>query len=206
MNVADLNNLDFSDLGSWPGPAKMITAAIVCVAILGSAYWFDTQHQLNDLDQAERQEADLKLQFETKQHKAANLEKYRQQMKEMEDNFGTLLRQLPGKTEVAGLLEDISQTGLAAGLEFQLFKPESEIRREFYSELPINMKVTGTYHEFGTFVSDIAALPRIVTVHDFAMTPVGVARGKNGGKDQGPPLLSMQVTAKTYRYIEEGGQ
>ncbi len=206
MNLADLNNLDFSDIGSWPAAAKAIATVLVCVAILGSAYWFDTQDQLKALDKAQRQEADLRQQFETKQHKAANLDKYRQQMKEMEENFGTLLRQLPGKTEVAGLLEDISQTGLAAGLEFQLFKPGSEIPREFYAELPINMKVTGTYHEFGKFVSDIAALPRIVTVHDFAIVPVGGAKSKNAKGEEGPPLLSMQVTAKTYRYIEEEGQ
>ena len=135
--------------------------------------------------------------FTGKAHQAANLPAYRAQMEEMKRSFGTMLRQLPSKTEVAELLVDISQTGLESGLEFELFKPEKEKPAEFYAELPIKIKVTGRYHQFGQFVSDVAALSRIVTLHDFTIAPLKVQ-----GKE--PDALTMEVTAKTYRYLEEG--
>ena len=192
MNLSELNNLDFNNIGNWPVAAKAVAIVVVCAAVLGLGYWQDTQVQLQDLDSARRQETKLKQEFERKQAKAASLDAYKRQMKEMEESFGTMLRQLPSKTEVADLLVDITQTGLASGLEFDLFKPQNEQPKEFYAELPITVKVEGDYHQLGTFVSGIAALPRIVTLHDISISQ----GGKKGG-------LVMQAVAKTYRYLDE---
>jgi type IV pilus assembly protein PilO len=148
-----------------------------------------------DLDQARADEQDLLKTFDEKQRKAANFEAYKSQLKEMERSFGAMLRQLPGRTEVPNLLVDISQTGLAAGLEEKLFQPAGEVRKDFYAELPIKIRLTGSYHEFGNFVSGIATLPRIVTLHDITIVPAG--------KDAGPDDLVLDVTAKTYRYLDE---
>ena len=150
------------------------------------------------LQKAEADEADLRTQFENKQQRAANLDAYKAQLAEMERTFGAMLRQLPGKTEVPNLLVDISQTGLAAGLSEKLFQPGPEKSNGFYAELPIKIRLVGSYHQFGAFVSGIAALPRIVTLHDIQISPVNE---KNGGYDD----LTMDVTAKTYRYIEDEG-
>lgn len=188
LNI-DLNSLDFENVGSWPPLVKAISILLLCAATLGAGYYFDTQHEWQRLENTRKKEQDLKREFETKQAKAANLDAYRAQMKEMEESFGTMLRQLPSKTEVADLLVDITQTGLASGLEFELFQPRGENPREFYAELPISLRVTGTYHEFGEFVSGIAALPRIVTLHDIDIN----------GQDS----LVMNATAKTYRYLDE---
>lgn len=193
MKLADLQALDFQNVGNWPTPAKAVAVALVFVAVLGAGYWFDTSDQW-DILQAERaKEDELKQTFEFKQAKAANLDVYKLQLAEMKQSFGTLLRQLPSQAEVADLLVDISQTGLASGLEFELFKPEAEIHKDFYAELPIMIKVTGNYHQFGNFVSGIAALPRIVTLHDATLSPLA---NKNN-------RLSMEITAKTYRYIAD---
>jgi type IV pilus assembly protein PilO len=146
------------------------------------------------LDRAERQELELRATFEDKQRRAANFDAYREQLAEIERDFGAMLRQLPGRTEVPNLLVDISQTGLAAGLEEQLFQPMGEIQREFYAELPIRIRLSGSYHELGEFVSGIAGLPRIVTLHDIAITPVSP-----DAYDE----LTLDVTAKTYRYLDE---
>ena len=189
MKLAELQNLDFSDVSGWPLVAKAAAILAICIAVLAAGFWFDTKNQLAELDKLVAQEPELKKTFETKQHKAANLDEYKAQLEEMERSFGAMLRQLPGKTEVAELLVDISQAGLANGLQFELFKPQNEKPAEFYAELPITIRVTGTYHEFGNFVSDVAALPRIVTLHDFSITPSG-------------DKLVMDVTAKTYRYLE----
>lgn len=189
MKLSELQNLDFSDVSGWPLPAKMAAVVAICVAVLAAGFWFDTRNQLEDLEKLRAQEPQLKKTFEAKQHKAANLDEYKAQLEEMERSFGAMLRQLPSKTEVAELLVDISQAGLANGLQFELFKPQDEKPAEFYSELPITIRVTGHYHEFGRFVSDVAALPRIVTLHDFSITPSG-------------DKLVMDVTAKTYRYLE----
>jgi type IV pilus assembly protein PilO len=151
------------------------------------------------LQKAEADELDLRSQFENKQQRAANLDAYKAQLGEMERSFGAMLRQLPGKTEVPNLLVDISQTGLAAGLQEKLFQPGSEKSNGFYAELPIKIKLVGSYHQFGAFVSGIAALPRIVTLHDIQITPVN--EKEKGGYDN----LTMDVTAKTYRYIEDEG-
>lgn len=199
IDLEQLKSLDFNDVGSWPTAAKAIAIAIVSVAVLFAGYWFDTRQQLEVLEQAEQKEAELKETLRTKQVKVVNLDVYRQQMAEMERSFGAMLRQLPSKTEVADLLVDVSQAGLANGLEFELFKPLAEVPAEFYAELPIDLKVTGHYHDFGKFVSDVAALPRIVTLHDIAITV-----GKSDAKDKGPAELVMTAQARTYRYLEDG--
>lgn len=191
MNLSDINNLDLNNIASWPQPARVFIVALVFVAVLGLGYWLDIKDQRATLQKAEAQETELRQTFEVKVRKAANLAAYEQQLVEMKESFGAMLRQLPNKTEVAELLVDISQTGLAAGLEFELFKPQSEVPKEFYAELPISIRVKGSYHEFGNFISGVAALPRIVTVHD-----INIAPQKDGE-------LSMDILAKTYRYLDE---
>ena len=204
MNLAELKeqlqSLDIKDVGNWPVVIKGGAIAIICAVVLAAGVWFDTRNQFDELEQARKKEDTLKADFAQKQHKAANLAVYKQQMEEMKRSFGTMLRQLPSKTEIAELLVDISQTGLSNGLEFELFKPEAEVPEDFYAVLPIKIKVTGDYHEFGKFVSDVAVLPRIVTLHDIDITP------SKGDKNNDGNHLVMEVTAKTYRYLEEGGQ
>lgn len=192
INLSDYRNLDLNNVGGWPLPAKAGLIILLCAGVLGLGYYFDTQEQQLRLEQVREVENNLKQEFEKKQAKAASLEDYKLQMKEMEESFGTMLRQLPSKTEVADLLVDITQTGLATGLDFSLFQPRNEIPKEFYAELPITLEVSGSYHQFGEFVSGVAALPRIVTLHD-----ISIRTGKGGD------ALSMQATAKTYRYLEE---
>jgi len=196
MNLADLNNLDLdpNNIGSWPVTARIMVVVLLCVAILFAGYYFDTSDQLLNLDQADAKENTLKQELESKQAKAANLDAYKEQMKEMERSFGALLQQLPGKTEVADLLVDISRVGIISGLEFEYFKPEAEAPKEFYAELPIKIRVRGTYHQFGNFVSGTAALSRIVTLHDIA-----ISNSKKGGDGR----MTMEATAKTYRYLDE---
>jgi type IV pilus assembly protein PilO len=191
MKDIDLSNLDLSSVGAWPMPVKAALIAVVCIIVLALGYFLDTQKQLDTLERNRGEETTLKKDFESKQAKAANLDAYKKQMEEMKQSFGAMLRQLPSKTEVEDLLVDISQTGLASGIEFQLFKPEAERQIDFYAELPITMKMAGTYHEFGRFVSGIAALPRIVTLHN-----ISISGDKSGG-------LTMDVQAKTYRYLDE---
>src|SRR5262245_11002332 len=165
--VEQLRTLDKRDIGRWPFLFRALLIGLIFLGVTVVATWyFVWQQQRPTLLRAEQEELDLRQTFTQKQAKAANFERYRQQLKDMERTFGAMLRQLPGKTEVPSLLVDISQTGLAAGLEEKLFQPANEVRRDFYAELPIKIRLTGSYHEFGTFVSGIAALPRIVTLHD----------------------------------------
>jgi type IV pilus assembly protein PilO len=201
MNFMDqLRTLDPRDVGRWPLPVRGFFILLIFVVCAGLAwYLFVWDDDRPILQKAEADEIDLRSQFESKQQRAANLDAYRAQLGEMERSFGAMLRQLPGKTEVPNLLVDISQTGLAAGLQEKLFQPASEQSKGFYAELPIKIRLVGTYHEFGTFVSGIAALPRIVTLHDIQITPV------TGEKGSGYDNLTMDVTAKTYRYIEDEG-
>ncbi len=194
MDLSELNDLTLDNIGEWPAVIKGILVLIVCGAIIGAGYYYHMKDQYLALENVEKEEQALRHEFERKQAKAVNLDAYREQLKEMEESFGAMLRQLPDKTEVAALLVDVSQTGLAAGLEFELFQPMPEIKRDFYAELPIKIRVVGDYHEFGEFVSGLAALPRIVTVHD-----VKISRRKDSDK------LVMEATAKTYRYLEEAG-
>lgn len=198
MNFFDqLRTLDPRDPGRWPLAMRGFFIGVIfliCTAI--AWYMLVWTEDRPRLQKAEAQEQDLRAQFETKQQRAANLDAYKAQLAEMERSFGAMLRQLPGRTEVPNLLVDISQTGLAAGLQEKLFQPAPEINKGFYAELPIKIELVGSYHEFGKFVSGIAALPRIVTLHDISIEPV---TGKNAGFDN----LTMDVTAKTYRYIED---
>jgi type IV pilus assembly protein PilO len=190
----DLNDLDLSNIARWPAAARVVVILFIMGGVIFLGYWFHVKDQMVVLQQAEEKEANLKVIFEKKAQQAANLEAYEQQLAEMRESFGAMLRQLPNKTEVADLLVDVSQTGLASGLEFELFKPGAEIPQEFYAVLPINIRVIGTYHEFGDFVSGVAALPRIVTLHNIDIKKRG--KGDNA-------LLVMNMTAKTYRYLEE---
>ena len=190
MNM-NLNELDLADVARWPTAARAVVILFLMGGVIFLGYWFHTKDQLVDLESAENKEEGLKVIFETKAKQAANLEAYEKQLEEMRESFGAMLRQLPNQTEVADLLVDVSQTGLASGLEFELFQPRAEAPREFYAELPISIRVIGGYHEFGDFISGVAALPRIVTIHD-----VSISRTGSGN-------LGMNLTAKTYRYIEE---
>jgi type IV pilus assembly protein PilO len=201
MNFIDqLRTLDPRDVGRWPLAVRgffVLLIFLVCSAF--AWYMFVWNDDRPVLQKAEADELDLRSQFENKQQRAANLEAYKAQLGEMERSFGAMLRQLPGKTEVGNLLVDISQTGLASGLQEKLFQPAGEQGKGFYAELPIHIRLVGSYHEFGNFVSGIAALPRIVTLHDIQITPVDASKG--GSYDN----LIMDVTAKTYRYIEDDG-
>ncbi len=196
MNLSDINSLDINSAGNWPAPIKAVAIVLLCLGVAGAGYWFDTKDQLASLAKVEQLETEKKQIFESKQRKAANLEPLREQLEEMKQSFGAMLRQLPNQAEIDALLVDISQTGLASGLEFDLFQPQNESQAEFYAVKPIKIKVTGTYHEFGEFVSGVAALPRIVTQHDITIRP------KPGEEDE----LVMDATAKTYRYLEEQGK
>ena len=199
MNLQELNDLDFSNIGQWPTPIKLVIVLIVSAICGVAGYYLDTQKQIKVLTKTEAKELTLRSTFEEKQSKAANLDAYKSQLEEMRQSFGTMLRQLPNKTEVAELLVDVSQTGLASGLEFELFQPEAEIPKEFYAELPIKVKVKGRYHEFGGFISGLAALPRIVTIHNITIGP-STASSKS---DDSPDMLVLEATAKTYRYLDE---
>ncbi|KRT54094.1 type IV pilus inner membrane component PilO [endosymbiont of Ridgeia piscesae] len=198
MNLQELNELDFNNIGQWPMVVKLILVLIVCVLVGAVGYYVDTEKQLKKLKQVEQKELKLRDEFVEKQSKAANLDAYKKQLEEMKQSFGAMLRQLPNKTEVADLLVDVSQTGLAAGLEFELFKPQGEVPREFYAELPIKIKVNGYYHEFGDFISGLAALPRIVTIHN---VNISHRKRRTAGADDG--RLILEATAKTYRYMNE---
>lgn len=194
-SVAELKAFDWNDLsdpetvGVWPGPVKLVLAILLFVACLGGGYWFHIKKLQADLAAVTAQETTLRNDLESKAVLAANLEAYRAQMIEMEESFGVLLGRLPGQTEVPGLLDDITFTGLGSGLELSNIQLESEIAQEFYIELPINISVVGSYHDFGAFVSGVASLSRIVTLHDF-----NISAGANRGE------LTMRITAKTYRY------
>ncbi|MCG8324536.1 MAG: type 4a pilus biogenesis protein PilO [Thiotrichales bacterium] len=195
MTLDELNSLDFQNMGNWPMPVKIALIVLICGGIGFLAYSQDIKGLREAIAKLEQTEIEKIEVLERKQKKAANLQALKEQMKEMKQSFGDMLRQLPDKTEVAGLLVDISQTGLSAGLEFELFKPNKEQPKEFYVELPINLKVNGDYHEFGEFVSGVAALPRIVTAHNIRIER---EKGKQDNKK-----LSMSAIAKTYRALEE---
>ena len=193
--LEELQSLDPRDPGRWPlairASAVGLFFIVLTVAFIYFFVWDDQRPELQRREDAEQQ---LRNEFRTKHAKAVNLDIYKQQLKDIERSFGALLRQLPGKTEVPNLLVDISQTGLSAGLEEKLFQPQSEQKKDFYAELPIKIRLTGSYHQFGQFVSGIAALPRIVTLHDIQITTAGKDAYDN---------LTLELTAKTYRYLDE---
>ncbi|MBS1200545.1 MAG: type pilus assembly protein PilO [Proteobacteria bacterium] len=198
-----LRNLDARDVGRWPFLFRALAVALVFVIVTGLLVWqFVYRGNVPDLRAAEAEQRSLWATFDQKQRKAANLEAYRQQLDEIERSFGAMLRQLPGRTEVPSLLVDISQSGLAAGLQEKLFQPGQETRRDFYAELPIKIRLTGGYHEFGEFVSGVAALPRIVTLHDIQISQA-TGRGSTRGTAAPTDALTLDLTAKTYRYLEE---
>jgi type IV pilus assembly protein PilO len=193
MTLDDLKNIDINNLGSWPVPIKIGGILVVCAIVLFAGFWFLIQGELEQYSEAQLKEEGLRETYMNKKALAINLPAYKEQMEEMEQTFGSLLRQLPNTTEVPDLLVDITQAGLGRGLEFALFRPEKELPKDFYAEMPISVEVRGTYHELAQFVSDVAALPRIVTFGDIAIS---------AGKDN---KLTMSAKAKTYRYMEEGG-
>ena len=197
FDINDLGNLSADDLkkiGTAPLAVKIPIIAVLCVALAAAVYFLNTTKQKIQLEKVAQEEKTLRQVFTAKQSKAANLEAYKQQLEEMKTSFGTLLRQLPNQTEIETLLTDISQTGISAGLEIEYFKPEGLRPREFYSEYPIKLKVTGRYHEFAEFISGVAALPRIVTVQNIEIAPAS---------DKGGVNLSMELTAITYQYLDE---
>jgi type IV pilus assembly protein PilO len=195
--IDDLRALDTQDPGRWPLPFRVAAVAIAFVAVLVfGIYFLVWSSDKPILERAQDEEKNLKATFEDKQHKAANFDAYRSQLAEIERDFGAMLRQLPGKTEVPNLLVDISQTALGAGLQEKLWQPTGEVQKDFYAELPIKLRYTGSYHDLGRFVSGIAALPRIVTLHDIDIKPTE----KDSAAD-----LTLDVTAKTYRYLDEPG-
>ena len=195
INLSEVN-WDFNAAGSWPLPIKIATIVLASVLVSAAGIYYITLDQLNELEQFEAKEAELKTSFEHKQKKAINLSDYREQLTQIEASLGEMIKQMPTQAEVASLLIDISQTGLASGLEFRLFKPVGTIRKDFYSELPINIEVIGKYEEIGLFVSGLASLPRIVTVHNVSISP-------NKDSKEKESLLTMDAIIKTYN--EESG-
>lgn len=194
MNLQDIN-WDFNEAGNWPPLIKLLAILLVSLILIVVWVYSDTLDQLDALSKVEKEELVLKETFENKQAKAVNLAAYKQQLSDMQKQFGAMLQQLPNKTQIADLLVDVSQAGLASGLEFSLFQPLGESRKDFYAEKPIKLTVQGTYHEIGEFVSNLAALPRIVTLHNVSLTP-----------NKGNGSLTMNATAKTYRYLDEDGK
>lgn len=196
MNVVEeLRSLDVNDVGRWPMPFRVAVIVLVFLLVVGlGVYWKIVKDMAPTLERAKQEEVAYRDTFENKQRKAANYDAYKAQLAQIEQSFGTMLRQLPGETEIPSLIVDISQTGLGAGLQERLFEPQAEIPKDFYAEKPIKIRLTGGYHEIARFVSGIAALPRIVTLHNIVIT-----RENQESFDD----LSMEVTAQTYRYIEE---
>lgn len=197
LRKIDLADLDLNNLGSWPLPVKVITCILLLIGVLAAGYHFHLKDMQTQLEQRQAEEETLKQQFSTKAFQAANLEAYKAQMAEMETSFGAMLRQLPSDTEVPGLLEDITRTGLGSGLEFEEIKLQPEVAQQFYIELPIEISAVGNYHDLATFVSGVASLPRIVTLHDFEIDPVSPDSNSK---------LRMHIIAKTYRYNDKGLQ
>ena len=193
MTLDDIRRLDPSEIGSWPILPKMIALVILLIAVIFAGYWFDWRNQVEELDASRQKEQQLRTSFLGKQKQAVNLDAYREQLATIEQEFGEMLKQLPNKSEMEGLLTDINQAGLGRGLQFVLFKPaQSETRSEFYAELPIGIKLQGNYHDMGAFASDVSQLPRIVTLSNISL--------KKNKKDGG---LEMDATARTYRYLDE---
>lgn len=194
MKLAELNNLDLQDAANWPRPVKLATAVLVFGLVIAGGWYLDWNSQAKALKRHTAREAELRQGFELRQQRAASLAAYQQRLIDMEASFGALLSQLPSQADVPKLLDDISQTGLANGLEFELFRPQAEVQREFHAELPIAIRARGSYHQFARFISDLANLPRIVTVHD-----ISIQRSGDGGG------LTMELLAKTYWYLDDVG-
>jgi type IV pilus assembly protein PilO len=198
LDINQLRSLDPKNIGSWPLPMRILVLVAIYGAVLIAGYYFVIAEQLDNRSKLAATEATLKSQFEAKALQAANLDTYKQQLDDMQKSFGTMLRQLPGQTELPSILQDISQAAQVDGLKQDLFRPGNEVAKDFYAEKPMDLQVDGGYHDFGKFVSDVAALPRIVTLHNIVIKPAG---GSNGTDN-----LTMTLTAKTYRYLEDNEQ
>ncbi|WP_133127113.1 type 4a pilus biogenesis protein PilO [Legionella nagasakiensis] len=197
MNNFNLNELTLENVGQWPKSIKIGVIAFLSILVIFMGYWFIVKGNFEQYDTLKAKEASLKTEFELKQHQASNLQAYRNQMQIMQERFGKMLRQLPTQNEMPGLLEDISKTGIASGLTFELFAPMPEVQHDFYIELPIKITVMGNYHQFAVFLSRVAGMGRIVTVHDFVIEGAATDKQKKGSAgDQ----LIMKMTAKIYRY------
>ena len=195
----NLNELTLENVGQWPNLVKIGVAVFLSFLLIGLGYWLIIKDNFEQYDVLKAQEGTLKSDFEFKQHQASNLQAYRNQMEIMEERFGNMLKQLPTQNEMPGLLEDISKTGIASGLTFELFAPLPEVLHDFYIELPIKTSVIGNYHQFAVFLSRVAQMSRIVTLHDFVIGRGGATEAdkmKNTSADQ----LNMEMTAKIYRY------
>ena len=194
MKLDDFNNIDFKNIGSLPMPMKLVMLAFLALILVGLGYWFLWGPEIDEYGQAVAKEADLRQTFLSKKSQAVKVDAYKQQMIDIEKTFGALLKQLPDKSQMDGLLTDINQAGLGRGLEFELFKPGQEIVADFYAEMPIQIKIKGNYHDIGAFATDVSKLSRIVTLNDMAITPAN--------KDTKDSVLALEATAKTYRYLD----
>jgi len=191
MNLEDINNIDPKNLGSLPMMAKLVILFLFAVVIVGLGYWFLWQPEIEAHETAVAKEAELRQTFLSKKSQAVKIEAYRQQMVDIEKTFGTLLKQLPDRSEMDGLLTDINQAGLGRGLEFELFKPGRETVSDFYAEMPIQIRIKGNYHDVGAFATDVSKLSRIVTLNNLSISPVKKSS-----------VLTLDATAKTYRYLD----
>lgn len=201
--LSDFRNLDYNRVGSWPGTVKYTAASALAVLIVAGVWWFKVRDQQEQLRQLEAKEQELFMVLDTKQQKVANLEALKVQLEEMKEILRQMLRQLPGKTEMPDLLVDVSQTALSTGIDNQKFQPGPETVKEFYAEKPIALRMVGTYHQFGSFVSGVASLPRVVilTMHDISLKPQPTSPGSK--EALGPGQLVLEGTVKTYRYVDE---
>ena len=200
MKLEDFNNIDFKNAGSLPLPVKAVLLAGLLLILLGLGYYFMWSPSLDELDKAKSKEQELRQIFLDKKSQSINLQGYKEQMVEIEKTFGALLKQLPDKSQMDGLLTDINQAGLGRGLEFELFKPGQETQAEFYAEMPISIKVVGNYHDLGAIATDISKLSRIVTLNDLTIAPVSAAKDAKPGPNS--EMLVMEAVAKTYRYLD----
>lgn len=191
MTLNELNKLDLKTVADWPLPTKLAAVGLVALAIVAAGWWFDWRGGMEQLDASRKKETELRGVFTTKKNQAINLEAYKNQLADIEQAFGALLKQLPNRQEMDALITDVNQAGLGRGLQFELFKPQGETVSEFYAETPISVKVTGGYHDIAAFVSDVSKLSRIVTLQNISMEPA-----KDG-------VLNMDATVKTYRYLDE---
>lgn len=194
MKLDDFNNIDFKNVGSLPMPMKLVLLSVLALVLVGLGYWFLWSPEIEEFDQAKAKEEELRQVFTTKKGQAIKVEAYKQQMVDIEKTFGALLKQLPDKSQMDGLLTDINQAGLGRGLEFELFKPGQETVADFYAEMPIQLKIKGNYHDVGTFATDISKLSRIATLNDLVITPLN--------KDSKDSVLVFEAVAKTYRYLD----
>ena len=208
MKLSDINNLDAKNYGSWPMPVKFVAALLLFIVVLVAGYFMKIKPANDDLDILRAKEQELVSLFTEKQGKVVNLEEYKKQLEEMRELLRQMIRQLPSKTEMPDLLIDISQTALSAGIDNELFEPGPEVAKEFYAEKPITLRMKGSYHQFGAFVSGVASLPRVVilTMHDVSLTPSGATTGAAPARSGSPPssgTLVLEGTVKTYRYLDD---